>query len=132
MATKEELEVQNAALREELEEEKRRSAMEQNVWNSTLPSPRENRERVQKRLGYEKAAVSALVGAQKDASSVAGAESSVDEDVAKELERLRKENEELRASGANQTVPAAPAKEEKKEEEKPAAKKTASSKSSFK
>lgn len=129
MPTVEELEAQNAALREELEEEKRRSAMEKNVWNSSLPSPSDNRERVQKRLSYEKAAVSALAGAQEDSSSV---ESSVAADLAAELERVKKENEELKASQESKEGGSESESESPAVAKKTAAKKTAASKQSFK
>lgn len=80
------------------------------------PSARENRERVQKRLKTER---SASIGPPMDEEDLTHqARDSVDADVMEELERLRAENEKLKA-----------VKQEEEEEPKPEpAKKTAAKK----
>lgn len=82
------------------------------------PSSRENRERVQKRLKTER---SAGVGPALDEESLTHqAQDSVSVDVLEELERLRKENEELRGG--------TPEEEKEEEPKSEPAKKTAAKK----
>jgi hypothetical protein len=89
MPTKEELEKENAELKELVQELQLREKADESgdPWIGRLPSAKENRERVQKRLSYERSATPGIVS-EAQASEVE-ADKLAEKEVEKDTEKLK-------------------------------------------
>jgi hypothetical protein len=98
MPTKEELEKENAELKELVEELQLREKADESgdPWVGRLPSAKENRARVQKRLGYERSATPAIVSEAE--ASEAEADDLAEAEVEKDTKKQEKDSSKLKFS----------------------------------